>query len=92
LARWRNHFSQLFSVHGVSDVRQTETQIAEPLVPEPSALEVKMAIEELKRHKSPGFNKIPAELFKAGGRTFRSEVHDLHSGAESFLRNQLVFS
>ena len=23
LARWRNHFSQLFNVHGVSDVRQT---------------------------------------------------------------------
>jgi hypothetical protein len=24
LARWRNHFSQLLSVHGVNDVRQTE--------------------------------------------------------------------
>jgi len=24
LAGWRNHFSQLFNVHGVSDVRQTE--------------------------------------------------------------------
>jgi hypothetical protein len=24
LARWRNHFSQLFNVLGVSDVRQTE--------------------------------------------------------------------
>ena len=25
LARWRNHFSKLFNVHGISDVRQTET-------------------------------------------------------------------
>jgi hypothetical protein len=54
LARWRNHFSQLFYGHGFSDVRQTEMQTAEPLVPEPSAFEVKMGIEELKRHKSPG--------------------------------------
>jgi hypothetical protein len=25
LVRWRNHFSQMFNVHGVRDVRQTET-------------------------------------------------------------------
>jgi len=33
VARWRNHFSQLFNVHGVSDVRQTERHTAEPQVP-----------------------------------------------------------
>jgi len=47
--RWRNHFSQLFNVHGVSDVRQTKIYTEEPLVPEPSALEFEMAIEKLKR-------------------------------------------
>jgi len=52
LAGWRNHFSQLFNVHGVSDVRQTETHTAEPLVPEPSALEVELANEKIKGHKS----------------------------------------
>ena len=26
LAGWRNHFSHLFSVHGVSDLRQTEVR------------------------------------------------------------------
>jgi ferric iron reductase protein FhuF len=31
LARWRNHFSQLFNVNGVSDVRETEIQTAAPL-------------------------------------------------------------
>jgi hypothetical protein len=41
------------NVHGVNDVRQTEIHTAEPLVPEPSDSEVEMAIEELKRHKSP---------------------------------------
>jgi hypothetical protein len=51
------------NVHGVSDVRQTEIHTAEPLVPEPSAFEVEMAIEKLKkRHKSPGIYQIPAEL------------------------------
>jgi len=47
LARWRNHFSQLLHVRGVSDVRQTETHTAEPLVPVPSAFEVELAIEKL---------------------------------------------
>jgi len=28
LARWRNHFSQLFGVNGVNDVRQTEIHTA----------------------------------------------------------------
>jgi hypothetical protein len=46
-------------------------------VPEPSAFEVKMAIENQKWHKSQGIDKIPAELIKAGGRTIRSEIHKL---------------
>ena len=52
MARWRNYFSQILNVHGVSDVRQAEIHTAEPLVPEPSALEVELAIEKLKSHKS----------------------------------------
>ena len=56
LARWRNLFSQLFSVHGVSDVRQTEMHTAEPLVLEPNTCEVEVAIEKLKRHKSSDIN------------------------------------
>ena len=38
-------------------------------MPEPSVLEVELAIEELKSHKSPGIDQIPAELIKAGGST-----------------------
>jgi len=62
----RNHFSQLLNVHGVDDVRQREVDTAEPLLPEPSVCKVKMVIEKLKRHKSPGINQITAELIKAG--------------------------
>jgi hypothetical protein len=36
-----------------------------------------MAIENLKRHKSPGTDQIPAELIKAGGRKNCSEIHKL---------------
>jgi len=36
-----------------------------------------MAIEKLKRHRSPGINQIPAELIKAEGRTICSEIHKL---------------
>jgi hypothetical protein len=75
LARWRNHFSQLLNIHWVNDVRQTEVHTAEPLVPEPSAFEVEMPIEKLKRHKSPGIDQIPAELIKARGRIIQSEIY-----------------
>jgi hypothetical protein len=68
LDRWRNHFSQLLNIQGVNDVRQTEIQTAELLVPKPSALDFEMAIEKLKSHKSPGTDQIPAELIKAGGK------------------------
>ena len=78
MARWRNYFSQLLNVHGVNDVRQAEIHTAEPLVPEPSAFEVELAIEKLRSHKSPGIVQIPAELITAGSRTLRSAIHKLN--------------
>ena len=77
MARWRNYFSQILNVHGVSDVRQAEIHTAEPLVPEPSAFEVELAIEKLKSHKSPGIDQIPAELIKGGGSTIRCAIYKL---------------
>jgi hypothetical protein len=53
LARWRNYFSLLLNVHGDIDVRLTEIHTEEPLVSDPSACEAVMAIEKLKRYKSP---------------------------------------
>jgi hypothetical protein len=58
--------SQLLHIHEVNDVRQTEIHKAQPLVPEPSALEDEMATEKLKSHKSPSINLIPVELITAG--------------------------
>jgi hypothetical protein len=53
LNRWRNHFSQLLNVNGVNDIKQTEIHSTEPLVPEPSAPAVEVAIEKvsLKNHQ-----------------------------------------
>jgi hypothetical protein len=45
-------------------------------VPEPSAFDFDLAIEKLKV-TSPGVDLILAELFKAGGRTIRYEIHKL---------------
>jgi hypothetical protein len=59
------------------DVRQIEIQTAEPLVPDPSPFDVEIAIVKLKRYKSPGSDKIPAELIQAGGETLRSKIHKL---------------
>jgi hypothetical protein len=44
-----------------------------------SAFAVEMAIEKLKRHKSPSIDQIPAELVKAGSSTIQSEIHKLNN-------------
>jgi hypothetical protein len=74
---FRNHFSQLLNVHGVIDVRQRKIHTSESLVLEPNAFEIEVAIEELKRHKSPSIDQIPAELIKAWGRRIQCEIHKL---------------
>jgi hypothetical protein len=50
---------------------------AEPLVPEPSLVEVEIDIGKLKSYKSPGTDQIPTELIKAEGETLCSEIHIL---------------
>jgi hypothetical protein len=77
LGRWRNHFFQMLNVYAVNYDKQTEIHTAESLVPEFNSSQVEMAIEKIKRHKSPGTDQIPAELIKAGGRAIRSEIHKL---------------
>jgi hypothetical protein len=42
---WKNYFSELSNVYGVIDVRQTEMHTAEPSVPEPSYLRLKLLLK-----------------------------------------------
>ena len=44
LTRWRKHFCQVLHVNRFIEVRQTEIQTSEPLLPVPSAFEVEMDI------------------------------------------------
>jgi hypothetical protein len=44
LNRWKYFFNQVLNVHGVHDVRQKDIHMAEPLMPEPSLVEVEIAI------------------------------------------------
>jgi hypothetical protein len=45
LNRWKNYFSRLLNVHRVSDVRQIEIHTAEPLVPKPVFLGLKLLLQ-----------------------------------------------
>jgi hypothetical protein len=74
---WKNYFSHLLNVYRVSDVRQIEIHTAEPLVPYPSPFKFEIAIEILKRCKSPGSDGIPTELIQAGGEILCSKIHKL---------------
>jgi hypothetical protein len=65
LVMWQNHFFQLFSVHRVSDLRQTEIYREQSIVPELSAFEVEMANEKYKV-TSACTDQIPAALIKVG--------------------------
>jgi hypothetical protein len=48
LNRWKNYFSQLLSVHSVSDVRHIRIHAVESLVPGANHQEVEIAIAKLK--------------------------------------------
>ncbi|KAJ4451080.1 hypothetical protein ANN_02518 [Periplaneta americana] len=55
LNRWKNYFAQLLNVHrpNRNDRDEIEIQTAEPFIPEPTLSEVEIAIENLKKYKSP---------------------------------------
>jgi hypothetical protein len=56
----------VLNVHRVHNVRQKDIQMAEPLVPEPSLVEVEIATGKLKSYKSPSTDQILAEMIKEG--------------------------
>jgi hypothetical protein len=77
LKGWKNFFKQVLNAHVVHDVRHTDIHMAEPLVPEPSLVELEIAIGKLKMCKSLGTDQILAELIKAGGEILCIEIHKL---------------
>ena len=47
-------------MHKDNDMGEIEIQTAEPLIPDPTLLEVEITIEKLKKYKSPGIDQILA--------------------------------
>ena len=56
-----------------NDVGEIEIQTDSTL------LEVAIAIEKLKKYKSPGIDQIPAELIQDGGNSLLTEIYKLYS-------------
>jgi hypothetical protein len=79
LNAWNKYFSPLLNVYNFSDVRKTEVNTTEPLVPGPSCLDVEISTAKLKKYKSPGSDQILAELIQAGGEILLSVIHKLIS-------------
>jgi hypothetical protein len=75
LNRWENFFNQMLNVLRIHNVRQMHIRMAEPLVPQPSLVEVETTIGKSKGYKSQGIDQILAKLIKAGGETLCSKVH-----------------
>jgi hypothetical protein len=57
----------VLNIHGVHNVRQKDIHMTEPLVPEPSLVEVEITIGKLKSYKSLGTDQVPTEFIKVGG-------------------------
>ena len=77
LNRWKDYLSQLLNVHKDNYVGEIEIQTAEPLIPDLTLLEVEIAIEKLKKNKSPGIDQIPAELIQDGENLLLTEIYKL---------------
>jgi len=61
------HFSQLFNVLGVSDVKQTEAHTEDPMCLCPLSLKMKQLVKSYKCYRLPGTHQIPAEFIKEVG-------------------------
>ena len=54
-----------------------EVYTAEPDIPEPSPIEVELAIDKFKKHKATGVDNIQSELIQTGGDKLYEEIHKL---------------
>ena len=54
-----------------------EVYTADPDIPEPSHIEVEIAIENLKKHKATRVDRIPSKLIQAGGGKLYKDIHKL---------------
>jgi hypothetical protein len=70
----------------LNDIGKTKIHTAEPLEPEPTCFGDEIAIAILKIDKSPGINKIPAQMIQTGGNIF-----GIRKNCHSSGRNLLLY-
>lgn len=76
--RWKNYFSQVFKVEEqVKEDRKISKNVVEGDVEVPEEREIKLIIKKLKNNKSPGENKICAEMIKYGGEFLQQKIVEL---------------
>jgi hypothetical protein len=90
----------VLNVHGIHDVRQMDIHTAEPLVPEPSLVEVEIAIGKLKSYKSQVLIIFRLNLSKQGLKYYITRYTDLfvlygirrncHSSGRNLLLYQFI--
>ena len=74
LVMWWNHFSLLFSVHGVNYLRQTKIHTPQPIGPEVNAFEVEMVTETVRSHITRYLSN-PSSIDKGTGVEQFTEIH-----------------
>jgi hypothetical protein len=93
LHMWKYHFHELLNgteqeqelttMHDHNDTNEEESL--------PTTEEVETAVQKLKRHKVPGMDNIPAELFKYGGKEIIIHLHTIIKGINGKNANRLEF-
>nr|KAI8747196.1 craniofacial development protein 2-like [Biomphalaria glabrata] len=81
LNRWTEHFSMLFGdkrhVSEESLANVSQKTIREELDDRPTSEEIETAISKLKKHKAPGSDGLPAEIFQMRGVALAERLTDL---------------
>ena len=81
LRRWTEHYGTLFGEErlvaeaSIDNIPQQEVKMN--LDNPPTHEEITSAISKLKRHKAPGIDGIPAEVYKHGGDLLTEKLRDL---------------
>eukprot|EP00664_Eupelagonemidae_sp_cell27_P000815 gene815-101_t len=91
LARWRQHFAELFDRESAADLAYSSRaaparDVAADIDHAPTRKEYYEAVAALKSNKAAGEDGVVAELLRAGGEQFHDHFYDL-VGAEPFPVN-----
>lgn len=80
LNRWKTFFQELLNSHTLERGQTIEPEgVEDGLTHEPTRQDVARAIKMMNNNRTPGEDKIPAEIFKYGGPVLTDEIYKLIS-------------